>query len=81
MWGGSGEAVSEFEIRSEGPLVSKPGRQAGNGFVGKISAEGAAQQRVSRVQRSFNPLIYPGLTAGPTDWRPFGPVLCFIPEY
>lgn len=81
MWGGSGEVVLKFEIRSEGPLVNRPGRQAGNRFGGKRSAEGAAQQRVSRLQRLFNPLIYPGLTAGPTDWRPFGPVLCFIPEY
>jgi hypothetical protein len=50
----SSEAVSKLEIRAEGPPVNRPGRQAGNGFVGKISAEGAAQQRVSRLQRSLN---------------------------
>jgi hypothetical protein len=49
---GSEEAVSKLGIRAEGPPVSRPGRQAGNGFVGKISAEGAALPRVSRLQRS-----------------------------
>jgi hypothetical protein len=56
MCGGSGEAVSKPKVRSEGPQVNRPGRQAGNGFVNEISTEGAAPQRVSRLQRSFNPL-------------------------
>jgi hypothetical protein len=42
--------------RPEGPPVNRPGRQAGKGFCDEISAEDAAQQRVSRLQRSFNPL-------------------------
>jgi hypothetical protein len=42
MWGGSGEAVSKLKLRSEGPQVNRPGRQAGNGFIIEISAEGAA---------------------------------------
>jgi hypothetical protein len=56
MWGGSGEAVSKLKLRSEGPQVNRPGRQAGNKFVVEISTEGAAQQCVSRLQRSSNPL-------------------------
>jgi hypothetical protein len=36
-------------------LHIRPGRQAGNGFVNQISTEGAARQRVSRLQRSSNP--------------------------
>jgi hypothetical protein len=56
MWGGSPEAVSKLRIRSEGPPVNRPGRQAGNGFDKEMSTEGAAQQRVSRLQRSSNPL-------------------------
>jgi hypothetical protein len=56
MWGGSGDAVSKLKLRSEGPQMNRPGRQAGNGIVIEIRAEGAAQQRVSRLQRSFNPL-------------------------
>jgi hypothetical protein len=42
--------------RPEGLTVNRPGRQAGNGFVNEISTEGAAQQRVSRLLRSSNPL-------------------------
>jgi hypothetical protein len=56
MWGGSGEAVSKLKLRSEGPQVNRPGRQAGIGFVNDISTEGAARQRVSRLQRSSNSL-------------------------
>jgi hypothetical protein len=56
MWCGSPEPVSKRKLRSEGPQVNRPGRQAGNGFAKEISTEGAAQQRVSRLQRSFNPL-------------------------
>jgi hypothetical protein len=56
MWGGSPEAVLKLKLRSEGPQVNRPGRQAGNGFAGEISTEGAAQQLVSRLQRSSNPL-------------------------
>jgi hypothetical protein len=50
---GRGDAVggSKLRIRSEGPVVNRPGRQAGNGFVDEISAEGAAQQRVSHLRR------------------------------
>jgi hypothetical protein len=36
--------------------VNRPSRQAGNGFAKEISTKGAAQQRVSRLQRSSNPL-------------------------
>jgi hypothetical protein len=59
MWGGSLKAVSKLgkrvNMRSEGPQLNRPGRQAGKGFVKEMSAEGAAQQLVSRLQRSFNP--------------------------
>jgi hypothetical protein len=34
--------------------MNMPGRQAGNVFGSEMSAEGAAHQRVSRLQRSFN---------------------------
>jgi crotonobetainyl-CoA:carnitine CoA-transferase CaiB-like acyl-CoA transferase len=50
------EAVSKLGIRSEGPVVDRPGRQAGNGIVDEMSAEGAAQHRVSRLQRSSEAL-------------------------
>jgi hypothetical protein len=60
MWGGSGEVISKSgdlkKERPEGPPVNRPGRQAGKGCVNEMSTEGAAQQRVSRLQRSSNPL-------------------------
>jgi hypothetical protein len=55
MWGSSPAAVQRATIRSEGPPVNRPGHQAGKRFINEISAEGAAQQRVSRLQRSSNP--------------------------
>jgi hypothetical protein len=48
MSSGFPEAVLKLNLRSEGPQVNKPGRQAGNGFVDEMSTEGAAQQHVSR---------------------------------
>jgi hypothetical protein len=36
--------------------MNRPDRQAGKGFVNEMSTEGAAQQRVARLQRSSNPL-------------------------
>jgi hypothetical protein len=53
---GSPEAVLKLKLRSEGPQLNRPGRQAGSGYVNEISAEGATLQRVSRLQRSSNPL-------------------------
>jgi hypothetical protein len=41
--------------RPEGPQLNRPGSQAGKGFANEMSTEGAAQQRVSRLQRSSNP--------------------------
>jgi hypothetical protein len=72
MWGGSGEAVSKLVgngQRPEGPQLIGPARQAGKGFVNEMSTEGAAQQRVSRLQRSSNP---PNLS------RPDGPGLLIV---
>jgi hypothetical protein len=45
-------------FRPEGPSVNKPGRQAGKGVVNERSTEGAAQQRVSHLQRSSTPLNF-----------------------
>jgi hypothetical protein len=60
----------------------RPGRQAGRGFVNEMSTEGAAQQRVSRLQRSSNP---PNLSRpdgpGPIDCRSFGPPIHFLSEF
>jgi hypothetical protein len=41
----------------------------------KLSAEGAAREApmVPRLQRSIASYAYPGLTAGPISFRPFGP--------
>jgi hypothetical protein len=41
----------------------------------KLSAEGAAREApmVPRLQRSIASQAYPGLTAGPIAFRPFGP--------
>jgi hypothetical protein len=41
----------------------------------KLSAEGAAREvpMVPRLQRSIASQAYPGLTAGPIAFRPFGP--------
>jgi hypothetical protein len=46
--------------RPEGPTVNRPGRQSGKGFFNEISTEGAAQQRVSHLRRSSNPLNLSG---------------------
>jgi hypothetical protein len=43
--------------RPEGLTVNRPGRQAGKRIVDEMSAEGAAQQRVSRLQRPPGPLV------------------------
>ena len=42
MWGGAPEIVSKVTIRSEGPAVARPGRQAGIKVEEQMSAEGAA---------------------------------------
>ena len=56
--------------------MNRPGRKAGIGIAEKWNAEGAAPEmsRVPRLRRSiFHPELDPGLTAGPTNFRPFGP--------
>jgi hypothetical protein len=58
MRGSSLKAVSKLVgdgQRPEGPQLNRPGRQAGKSFVNEMSTDGAAQQRVARVQRSSNP--------------------------
>jgi hypothetical protein len=54
---------------------NSPGRQAGVKDMTKLSAEGAAREApmVPRLQRSIASQDYPGLTAGPIAFRPFGP--------
>jgi len=62
--------------RPEGPAMNRPGRKAGIGVAERWSAEGAAllKSQVTRLRRSiFHPESDPGLTAGPTNYRPFGP--------
>ena len=55
--------------------MNSPGRQAGVKDMTKLSAEGAAREApmVPRLQRSIASQAYPGLTAGPIAFRPFGP--------
>jgi len=62
-------------LRPEGPPVNSPGRQAGVKDMTKLSTEGAAREApmVPRLQRSIASQVYPGLTAGPIAFRPFGP--------
>jgi hypothetical protein len=54
--------------------MNSPGRQAGIKDMMKLSAEGAAREApmVPRLQRSIASQAYPGLTAGPIAFRPFG---------
>jgi hypothetical protein len=62
--------------RAEGPIDSRPGRKAGMELLSRISAEGAARNKIAEC-RAFSAHwlvhLYPGLTAGPTILRPFGP--------
>ena len=55
--------------------MNSPGRQAGVKDMTKLSTEGAAREApmVPRLQRSIASQVYPGLTAGPIAFRPFGP--------
>jgi hypothetical protein len=68
-------------LRPEEPVMNRPSRKAGIGIAERWSAEGAAPEilRAPRLRRSiFHPELDPGLTAGPMNWRPFGPqVLLF----
>ena len=54
--------------------MNRAGRQAGIDIAEGVSAEGATQAVVPRLQRSFVYDPLPGLTAGPIHWRPFGPI-------
>jgi len=69
-------SVILLSFRPEGPAMNRPGRKAGIGIADRWSAEGAAPEIsiVPRLQRSiFHTESDPGLTAGPTNCRPFGP--------
>jgi hypothetical protein len=67
--------AANYITRREAPAESSPGRQAGVKDMTKLSAEGAAREApmVPRLQRSIASQAYPGLTAGPIAFRPFGP--------
>ncbi len=80
------------KARPEGPPEHSPGREAGVRDDHQSSTEGAALEAsmVPRLRRSISPQSYPGLTAGPSHYRPFGPgnlwasdlvsVLGYLPE-
>jgi hypothetical protein len=54
MWGGSGEAVSKLTLRSEGPPINRPGRQAGISLEHWMSTEGATHAAVPHLRRLFH---------------------------
>jgi hypothetical protein len=62
--------------RPEGPKVNRPGRKAGNKAACEMRAEGAAHNEILEY-RAFSAhsvvRLFPGLTAGPINFRPFGP--------
>jgi hypothetical protein len=62
--------------RPEGPEANRPGRKAGNKVACEMSAEGAAHNEILEC-RAFSAhsvvYLFPGLTAGPISFRPFGP--------
>jgi len=73
-------------LRPEGPVVNSPGRKAGVGKEREMSAEGAALSRFKyRAWAIYKFIRYrafgthsflhpnPGLTAGPSHCRSFGP--------
>jgi hypothetical protein len=69
--------VLEYPIRRpEGPEVNRPGREAGNIVACEMSAEGVAHNEILR-RRAFSAhsvvYLFPGLTAGPINFQPFGP--------
>jgi len=77
MCGGASESVSKLRIRSEGPTVARPGRQAGIKIEKQMSAKGAAPYELgTRIIPIFVPalcrafgahssfILIPGLTAG-----------------
>jgi len=68
-------------LRPEGPAMNRPGRKAGIGIAERWSAEGAAPE-ISIVPRLWRSIFHsesdPGLTAGPTNFRPFGPKNCCL---
>ena len=62
-------------VRPEGPAINSPGRQAGVADRVASSAEGAALELSGAAPSALILSRYPipGLTAGPTQCRPFGP--------
>jgi hypothetical protein len=65
-----------FASRAEGPKDNRPGRKAGKNLLLDMSTEGAAQNKITECRAfSAHSLIhlFPGLAAGPTILRPFGP--------
>jgi len=62
-------------MRPVGPKANSPGREAGVTDMARLSAEGAALlvSKVPRLRRSISLNAHPGLTAWPTQCRPFGP--------
>ena len=74
------KGASKNHSRAEGAKDSRPGRQAGRRYSAKMSAEGAELKRIKlelALYRTFGAHLtatcYPGLTAGPTFYRSFGP--------
>ncbi len=54
------EAISKLAIRSEGPAVNKPGREAGLGSMGYMSAEGAAPDECVAPSALISVLCFSG---------------------
>ncbi len=65
------------ESRREAPAVNSPERQLGvNGYTGSEARRaGTSKRSKCRAFGAYHRLdSIPGLTAGPTHYRPFGPI-------